>query len=80
MYEDQPVGDICVLRDPAGGTWAVSNCRGMAAAAVLGRFDTLEEATAFAFAERDRRRIQEKKDLEVHFPDDCPCYRTYRGR
>ncbi|HEX2972390.1 MAG TPA: hypothetical protein VHP11_08650 [Tepidisphaeraceae bacterium] len=79
MYEDQPVGDICVLRDPQGETWAVSICRGLASPMLLGRFNSLEKATEFAFAERDRLRVSEKREVTVHRPDDCPCYRTYRS-
>ncbi|MCY2954397.1 MAG: hypothetical protein NTU53_20895 [Planctomycetota bacterium] len=78
MYEDQPVGDICVLRDPQADTWSVSIWRGLASPEVLGRFDERAKAVAFALAERDRRREAEGVELTVHFPDDCPCYRTYR--
>lgn len=78
MYEDQPVGDICVLPDPQKGTWIVSICRGMANSTHLGAFPDREKAAEFAFAERDRRRA-EGTELNVHFPDDCPCYRNWRA-
>jgi hypothetical protein len=79
MYEDQPVGDICVLREPQADTWSVSICRGLATPTMLGRFADREKATEFALAERDRRREAEGVELTVHFPDDCPCYRNLRG-
>ena len=79
MYEDQPVGNICVLRDPMGAGWTVSICRGLANPTLLGRFDERAKAMAFALEERERRREADKVELTVHFPDDCPCYRTYRA-
>ncbi len=77
MYEDQPVGDICVLCDGQGGQWSVSICRGLEDPELLGRFENREKAAQFAIAERDRRRELEGVELGVHFPEDCPCYREF---
>ncbi len=74
MNGDQPIGELCVLRDESGAGWSVAICRGnVVDREVLARFSDSAKAAEFAVAERDRRRA-DGVELTIHFPDDCPCY------
>lgn len=70
---DQPIGDVCVLRDEVSQAWTVSICRGGGNRERVGHFATREEAAEFAIAERDRQRAADGRELSIHFSDDCPC-------
>lgn len=69
-----PHGDLCVLPSDDHKTWTVSICHGTAPREELQRFETRLEAMEFAFDERKRRRSMDGKTLDLHVPDDCPCY------
>jgi hypothetical protein len=75
---EQPIGDLCVLRNEEGNSWSVALCRGQGQREHLGQFADRQQAAEFALAERDRRRQAGEAELAVHFPDDCPCYHLGR--
>lgn len=70
----EPIGDICVIRDDDNNEWTVTICRGQGTRDQLRSFRTREEASEFAYAERDRFRKHRGLELAIHFPDDCPCH------
>ena len=70
---NEPIGDLCVLRDEEGGQWTVCLCRGTGRRDNLKQFKTREDAAAFAAAERDRLRAEAGFAVDIHYPDDCPC-------
>ena len=70
---NQPVGALCVLRDGASEHWLVSICQGGGEKRVLGCFDSQDQASEFAIAERGRRMQINSGPMTIHFPDDCPC-------
>ncbi|GMU21845.1 MAG: hypothetical protein AMXMBFR13_19330 [Phycisphaerae bacterium] len=71
---NEPIGDICVIKDDERPVWTVTICRGNGTRDQLKVFQTREEAAEFALAERDRFRKHRSVELMVHFPDDCPCH------
>lgn len=67
--------DLCVQRTPDNAGWRVIVCDRSEPGRMLGRFDSFTEAADFAIQERDRRADSPQPVVNIHFPDDCPCYR-----
>jgi hypothetical protein len=70
---NEPIGDLCILRNEEVNLWEVFLCRGKGRRDVLQQFETREEAASFAASERERLRAQGGLAVDIHFPDDCPC-------
>ncbi len=65
--------DLCVLREDADSSrWQVSVCQHARRERLAG-FASFEEAAEFALQRCDETRRRDNSDLNVHFPDDCPC-------
>ncbi len=67
-------GDLCITLDPRLNKWTVVLCTTSRDPKPLHACDTKEQATEWAFAQRDRIRQETGQEPMVHFPDDCPCY------
>jgi hypothetical protein len=68
-----PVGSVCVLKEEKGDGYRVVVCRGADGQELLKQCETLEDAKEFAIEAR-QERLSHGGSLDLHFPDDCPCY------
>jgi hypothetical protein len=68
--------DLCVIREDGDlSRWEVAVCH-YGQRERLAEFGSFEEAAEFALARCDESRRRDNYELNVHFPDDCPCCRV----
>jgi hypothetical protein len=72
-------GTLCILRDGQQEAWSVWMCHGFGERQRLAGFEDRAAAADFALSEADRLH-GEGWELQVHLPDDCPCYPEHERR
>ncbi len=72
--QDKPLGDLCVTFDPHSQRWAVVVCTGDGVHQPIKWCNTRSEGAEFALEEQTRRRRDLGVEVNIHFPDNCPCY------